>query len=696
MGEIGIRKIRKRDGTVVDFDGAKIAEAVRRCFSATGSGSPDLAEKICRSVISTLESRDRAAIPDVEDVQNLVEEALMAEDLPDAARAYILYRRQRSQLREAKKVIGVEDELKLSVSAVTVLQRRYLLKDETGNIAETPKSMFRRVATAVARAELEFGSQSEADQAEGEFFEMMSRLEFLPNSPTLMNAGTDMGQLSACFTLPIGDSIENIFETLKQMARIHQSGGGTGFSFSRLRPKNDVVKSTQGISSGPVSFMSIYDKATDIVRQGGRRRGANMGILRVDHPDIIEFVNAKRDGVSFRNFNLSVSATDEFMDSVKNRGHLGLVNPRSGRVAGKVRAQEIFELIIANAWEFGDPGVIFIDEINRHQPTPALGEIESTNPCGEMPLLPYESCNLGSINLARMVADGHLDWAKLERTVAVAVRFLDDVIEVNNYPLPEVEQLTRANRKIGLGVMGFADLLIALGIPYNSSKALETAENVMRFVAEKSRQASVKLAETRGSFPNIDRSVWPKRGYPVLRNATTTTVAPTGTISIIAGCSSGIEPLFALSFRRNIMEGTEMVETHERFAEMLRARGLHSDDLMAEIARCGSIAGMKAIPAEMRRLFVTTTEVAPRDHVRMQASFQQHVDNAVSKTVNLPADCSIKDVGTIYRLAFRLKCKGITVYRAGSKTAQPISWGETTPRLGLEDTGACSPERCFY
>lgn len=696
-----VTRVRRRDGTTVPFRKSRITEAIAKALRAVGAGNTREAKELTNTVVAELEQRFARRVPAVEDIQDVVEEVLMRAGLTQAAKAYILYRNQRRAIRDTKRAFGVQDELKLSLSAIKVLERRYLLKDTEGRVVETPAGMFRRVARAVAQAEEAYDGSRTAE-VEERFFEMLSGLRFLPNSPCLMNAGAPLGQLAACFTLPIEDSMESIFTALKHMALIHQTGGGTGFSFSRLRPKGDIVASTMGIASGPVSFMSIFDKATDVVRQGGRRRGANMGILRADHPDILEFITCKRDGTSFRNFNISVAVPDDFMIRVRRNRSYELINPRTGKPARKIPAGTIWRYLITNAWEVGDPGLIFIDEINRRQPTPEVGLIESTNPCGEMPLLPYESCNLGSVNLSKFVRKREIDWPALAETVTWAVRFLDNVIDVTRYPLPEIAEVTRANRKIGLGVMGFADLLIQLGIPYDRPKARRLAERLMAFITQTARKASVALAAERGSFPNIRRSVWPKRGYPNLRNATTTTIAPTGTISIIAGCSSGIEPLFAVSYWRNIMEGTQLFEMHPLFRQALAERGLDSEELLAEVARQGSVANIRAVPADLKELFRTSNDISPEVHVRMQASFQKYTDNAVSKTVNLPAEATVEDVGEIFHLAHRLKCKGITVYRLGSKAGEPLSWGpgrlgeEHVIQVTLEEAGPCPPERCFY
>lgn len=584
----------------------------------------------------------------------------------------------------------------LTDNARRVLEARYLRRDPRGEIVETPDELFRRVAVAVAAAEERWDAQA-APVWEERFFDLLAGLDFLPNSPTLMNAGMPLGQLSACFVLPVEDDMVAIFDSLKMMALIQQSGGGTGFSFSRLRPRGDRVASTGGQASGPVSFMRIFDCATENIRQGGRRRGANMGILRVDHPDIEEFVNVKRDGVSFQNFNLSVAATDAFLEAATNGRPLELRNPRTGAVVDATSAAALIAEIAEAAWQTGDPGMVFIDAINRANPTPSLGPIEATNPCGEVPLLPYEACTLGSINLSRMVrreGDGMaVDWARLADTVRLGIRFLDDVVEISRWPDPRIEAAVRRSRKIGLGVMGWAEMLILLGVPYASEPALATAEELMRFIAEQAATASEELARQRGVFPTWEQSIHRQSGRR-LRNATRTSIAPTGTIGILAGTSAGIEPLFALAYFRRALDGQAFWELNPLFVRYAEQRGFLSDAILHQLERHGSLARVPEAPQEPKRLFQTALDISPEWHLRMQWAFQRHVDNAVSKTINLPASASAEEIAAIYRQAWELGLKGVTVFRYGSKAQQVLTLGKDETPQFREHFARCDPHAC--
>ncbi len=682
-----ISKIKKRDGRIVDFDREKISEAIWKAARSVGGEDRTEAECLAEKVVQLLEDNFRGEVPGVEDAQDIVEKVLIESGHAKIAKAYILYRQKRAEIRKALALLGVEDDLKLPLNAIVILAARYLKRDENRNIVETTSQLFRRVAKAVAAADKLYGTtDEEVAETEAKFYQTMVRFEFLPNSPTLMNAGTDLGQLSACFVVPVEDSMESIFTALKCAALVHKTGGGTGFSFSKLRPQNDVVKSTGGVASGPLSFISVFDAATNVIKQGGKRRGANMGILRVDHPDILDFIVIKEDEGQLSNFNISVALTDKFMKAVRNDEEYDLINPRNGKTVNTLKARVIWNLISMMAWKNGEPGIIFIDRINRHNPTAHIGKMESTNPCGEQPLLPFESCNLGSINLSKMVTNGKINWEKLREVVRTAVHFLDNVIDVNKYPLEDIEKMTTRNRKIGLGVMGFADMLIQMGVPYNSPEALTNAKRVMKFVREEGIKMSVELAKERGSFANFRGSVWEESGYEMIRNATITTIAPTGTISEIAGCSGGIEPLFSVSYMRNVAEslGQTLKVINPYFERMAIKEEIYSDELIKRISKTTSISNIEEVPKKVREIFVTAHELTPEWHVRMQAAFQKYTDNAVSKTVNFPNNATPDDIEKVFWLAYELGCKGATVYRHGSRQKQVLHTAKSDKCSGQE------------
>lgn len=670
------RKIRKRDGRVVDFDANKITDAIRKAAQTVNVKDRTLPNKLSNEVVQKLQKQLKPGqVPSVEQVQDLVEKTLIESGQASVAKAYILYRQKRAEIRRMKLLLGVVDEMKLPLNAILVLERRYLRKNEAGHLIETTSQFFRRIAKGLAVVEKQYGkSDEEVTKWEDGFYRIISQRLFVPNTPTLINAGTEYPQLSACFVLPVEDSIEGIFSTLKAAAIIHKTSGGTGFAFSRLRPKGDVVHSTMGTASGPISFATIFDTATEEMKKGGKRRGANMGILRVDHPDIMDFIVAKEKEGVLRNFNISVGVTDKFMEAVEKDEDFELINPRTKEVVKKLKARAIWNLIIMMAWKNGEPGVIFLDTINKHNPTPRVGEIEATNPCGEQPLLPYESCNLGSIDVSKFVDDdGKMDWDGLKDTVHVAVRFLDNVVDANRYVVPEIEQMTKGNRKIGLGVMGFADYLIKRGIRYDTDEGLKAAEELMKFINDEGHKMSSKLGAEKGSFPNFKGSIWEKQ-FKTMRNSTTTTVAPTGTISIIAGCSQGIEPLFAIAYVREVAEtlGRSLVEVNALFEKIALQDGFYNEELIREISKRTSIKDLKEVPEKWRRLFVTAHDISAEMHVKMQAAFQMYTDNAVSKTINFPNWATPNDVEKAYALAWKLGCKGITVYRFGSREAQVL------------------------
>jgi len=691
-------RIRKRTGRIVPFNKNKVITAISRAFLSVGRSEEENVQKVAEFVFNEIKKKYDGGIITVEQVQDAVEQALMKKNYADVAKAYILYRQKHKELREMKSLMGdVDDDLKLPINSFKVLKARYLQKDEEGKIIETPRQLFTRVAKAIAEQDARYGvSEEDIKATTRKFFRMMTTLEFLPNSPTLFNAGTDKGlALSACFVLPVGDAMEDIFDAVKYMALVQKSGGGTGFSFSRLRPKGYPVRSTRGVASGPLSFMRVFNVATDVIKQGGKRRGANMGVMRVDHPDIIDFISCKEKDTEMTNFNLSVGITDDFMRAVEKGENYYLRDPKTRDPVAQMNARKVFSLISTFAWKNGDPGIIFLDEINRHNPTPEVGEIEATNPCGEQPLLPYESCNLGAINLSKMLRETEsgyeMDWKRLKQTVQDSVHFLDDVIDANVYPIPEIERASRANRKIGLGVMGFADALILLGIPYDSELAEVFASKVMSFIEETAREYSIGLGKTRGNFPNYGLSIW-KDKFPTMRNAALTTVAPTGTTGIIANASSGIEPLFAISYIRKVGNtlGEDLIETNPLFETVLKKRGLYSEELMRKVAGRESIQDITELPEDIRRVFVSAHDISPEWHLRIQAAVQRHIDSAVSKTINLPNIATIQEIEDIYLKAWKMGCKGITVYRNNSRSEQVLNFYDSSkkPPAGPEQAAA--------
>jgi ribonucleoside-diphosphate reductase alpha chain len=667
---------RKQNKKVIGRD--RVARAVFAAAESMGISDRKLLEKFTEQVSQRLKVAQ--PLPGMEELVPRQTQQSISSSQIEAMVKEILTADEFSPQAKSQVISGIE----LSDNALRVLERRYLTKDGNGKVIETPQELFRRVAKHIASAELRYDNKADVSFWEEAFYQLMTNLHFLPNSPTLMNAGHELGQLSACFVLPVEDSMESIFDAVKYTALIHKSGGGTGFSFSRLRPTSDRVGSTGGIASGPTSFMRAFDITTDVIKQGGMRRGANMAILNVEHPDILKFITAKEDSEALTNFNLSVAVTDKFMKAVGKGTDYELINPRTGEVTDNLNAKEIFDRIVDMAWRTGDPGIVFIDEINRHNPTPKLGRIESTNPCGEQPLLPFESCNLGSINLSKMVADEdgqpYIDYDKLSQTIKLAVHFLDNVIDVNQFPLPEITEMTKTTRKIGLGVMGFADMLIKLGIPYDSERGLVMAEEIAHFISEEADRASIELAQERGVFPAFQESIYDKPDGPLFRNASRTTIAPTGSLSIIANCSSGIEPLFALSYIRHILDGEEFVEVNPYFEDVAKKGGFYSPDLMKHLAEGKKLQDMEEIPEDITHLFVTAHDISPEWHVKMQAAFQKFTDSAVSKTVNFPHEATTDDVAEVYLMAHQECLKGITIYRDRSRDNQVLTVGEAVKK----------------
>lgn len=689
---MSITKVMKRDGSVVDFDKAKVVEAVFKAAQSVGGSDHNEAERISDIAIKILNDKFKPEyVPSVEEIQDVVEKALIETGHATTAKAYIVYRHKKSVEREIKRAIGVEDDLKLPINSIQILERRYLLRDENAKVIETPSQLFRRVAHHLASNEYTYGADAAAvKRYEDGFFQIMTNFEFLPNSPTLMNAGTELGQLAACFILPVKDDIEQIFESVKHQAIIHKTGGGTGFCFSYLRPKGDYVKSTAGIASGPLSFMSAFDNATNVIKQGGKRRGANMATMHTWHPDIEEFITMKQTPGVMENFNVSVMADDKFMHSVEENAEYELINPRNNMVVRKVNARSIFKLIAYSAWKSAEPGMLFIDTINRSNPTPN-DPIHATNPCGEVPMPDYESCNLGSINLAKFVDldwsrmdwKKKVNWNRLRYVTRLSFQFLDDVIDMNRYPIPQIKEQTLRNRRIGLGVMGFAKMLFKMGLRYDSKQGYEVAEEIMRFINDEARKMSHELGRARGSFPNFKESPLSAK-YDAMRNATCTSIAPTGTISMIADTSSSIEPVFALSFLKTVRTG-QYYYLDPIFEQVLKVRGLYSEELIHRVMEEGTIQHMEDIPEDVKNVFRVSHDLSPDAHVTMQAAFQKHVELGVSKTINMPADATVEDVEKVYMEAWKLGCKGITIYRDGSRSEQVLHVGKTAKTKGVEE-----------
>src|SRR3989338_7151226 len=672
-----VTKLRKRDGRIVPFNPEKIYNAISKAAEAVGSYDREKTKPVVEKVLEYVEKTfSDTNVPTIEDIQDIVERVLIEQGHVKTAKAYIIYREEQAKLRAKKQeLVGGFVDKSISLNALKILRDKYLLKNKENALIETPQQMFERVAKAIASEDKDYEKHGPIKETETAFYEIMNNLDFLPNSPCLMNAGTDYAQVIACYALPIEDSIDGIYDTMKVAAKIHKHGSGTGFNFSTLRAKDDIIESTMGKSSGALSFLKLFDASTTIMKQGGKRRGANMAILRVDHPEILQFITAKEDHTQLTNFNISVGLTNNFMDAVQKNKFYDILDPRTKKPVRQLPAKEVFDLIARQAWKNGEPGVLFLDTINKKS-TVNAERIEITSACAEVPLYENEACPLGSLNLSRMVVKienkTDVDWEKLKKTIHTAVHFLDNMIDANKYPLKEIEKVTKENRKIGLGVMGFADMLFQLNIPYDSDQAVEIAEKVMRFIKAESRKASIALAEKRGVFPNFEKSKFAKKGFK-MRNATTTAIAPTGTISILAGCSSGIEPVFALAYMQRILGTEEILQVNKHFESAAREKQFYTDELMKKIAQMGSLKWFSEVPADIKRVFVISYDVLPRWHVKLQAIFQKYTDNAVSKSVNLPSDAHKEDVMKVYKTAYGLGCKGITVYRDKSRDDQIIN-----------------------
>ncbi len=683
-----IKRVIKKDGQEEEFSIDKLSGGISKALHTAGVERQELLQELTQESLNKLEENYPKEAPQVEEIANIIEKVLIEKNQLQAAKAYILFRHEKKEEEKRRAFIlghhGSQENLYFTDQALKILERRYLLKDAAGNIIETPKQMLLRVAKNIAHADKNYGKdKEEIEHTASEFFEMMSELKFLPNSPTLMNAGTKVQQLSSCFVLPIEDTMQGIFGSLKDAALIHQSGSGTGFSFSKLRPKGDSVKNNVGVASGSVDFLRVYDSALEAIKQGGVRKGANMAVLRVDHPDVLRFIESKRDKQSLKNFNISVGITDRFMKAVESDKDYYLTNPRIGKYVGKMRARDVFSVITQNAWKTGDPGLVFLDEINRKHPAKHLGEIETTNQCGEAPLLPYEGCVLGSINLNKMLKRSgtnsetvEIDWDTLKKIVHSAVHFLDNVIDMNSYPKRIIEENTKRTRKFGLGIMGFADILAKMKIKYDSEQGLDTAEKIISFIKNSAYEKSQELAKERGACPAWKGSDHEEAGKK-MRNICCISISPTGTISILADASSGCEPFFAISYQRSVFGGdTDFIYLNKEFEKVAKERNFYNPELIRKVARSGNIQNIKEIPKDVRDLFVTSQDITPEWHIRMMATLQKHVDNSISKTINFPSSASIKDIEEAYMLAWKSKCKGITIYRDGSYEDQVITIGE--------------------